>query len=45
MMKNATLSQPKTEDKLIKPSTPAAIDNRPLDSFIDQYRMNEMNVG
>lgn len=44
MMKNATLSQPKTEDKP-KPSTSAAIDNRPLDNFIDQYRMNEINVG
>lgn len=40
MMKNATLSQPKTVDKP-KPSTEMVIDNRPLDNFIDQY----MNVG
>lgn len=39
-MKNATLSQPKAEEK-IKPSNLTLENHRPLDNFIDQY----LNVG
>lgn len=40
MMKNTTLSQPKSIDKP-KPSTSTETNLRPLDNFIDQY----LNVG
>lgn len=40
MMKNATLSQPKSVENP-KPLTSTETNSRPLDNFIDQY----LNVG